>query len=310
MLDPGVPICVDLDGTIVKSDTLLDSVLVLARQHPAALLKIPGWIAKGKARFKQELTAAAELDEKKLPYNRPLLEWLREQAGQGRPLYLATAADRALAERVAEYLGIFQGVLASDGATNLAGSSKLEAFRQRFGENFCYIGNASPDLPILRACQTPMVANPTRGLSGFLRENKSTPVFTDRPGWIKSWLKAVRLHQWAKNTLLFVPLLLGHGWTQGNIASALLAFISFGLCASGTYILNDLLDIEADRRHPSKSRRPFAAGDLSPIAGVAAVVLLVGTAFALALLLPHLFSLFPQLGPNLIRGPTALRAGC
>ncbi len=141
-LRPGVPLCVDLDGTLVKSDTLVDSVLVLARQHPAALVRIPGWIAQGKAKFKQYVTSAVTLDVEHLPYNRPLLEWLRAEHGQGRAMYLATAADRRLAERVAEHLGIFAGVLASDGQTNLAGGNKLAAFQAQFGESFCYIGNA------------------------------------------------------------------------------------------------------------------------------------------------------------------------
>ncbi len=292
-----VPLCVDLDGTLVKSDTLLDSVLVLARQNPAALLRIPGWLQGGKARFKQEVTAAVTLDVQHLPYNRPLLEWLREQAGQGRSIYLATAADRGLAERVAGHLDIFRGVLASDGATNLAGGNKLAAFQERFGDNFCYIGNASPDAPLLQVCRTPMMANPTRGLRSALRGQPSMRVFADRGHAATSWLKAVRLHQWAKNVLVIVPLLLGHAWFRANIVAALVAFVSFGMCASATYILNDLLDLEADRRHPRKARRPFAAGDLSPLAGLAAVTGLLAASLALALLLPRLFASLPGAAP-------------
>lgn len=299
-----VPLCVDLDGTLVKSDTLLDSVLLLTRQKPSALLRIPGWLAQGKARFKQEVTAAVTLDVQHLPYNRPLLEWLRQQAGQGRALYLATAADRGLAERVAAHLGIFRGVLASDGATNLAGGNKLAAFRARFGERFCYIGNAKPDTALLQACESPRMANPSRSLRAAFRDAQPPlPVFQDRASTWKSWLKAVRLHQWAKNVLLFVPLLLGHAWFGANILCALVAFLSFGLCASATYIVNDLLDIEADRRHPRKSRRPFAAGDLSPLAGVAVVVLLLLASLALALWLPRLFQWTPRPGENPLPQP-------
>ncbi len=298
-----VPLCVDLDGTLVKSDTLVDAVLVMARQNPRDLLRIPGWIGQGKAKFKQQVTSAVSLNVEHLPYNRPLLEWLRQQAGTGRAIYLATAADRVLAERVATYLGIFRGVLASDGETNLAGQNKLAAFQARFGQRFCYIGNAGPDIPLLRASESPMVANPTRSLRSLLQQNPAIAVFTDKAPTLKSWLKAIRLHQWAKNVLLFIPLLLGHAWFRAPIACALLAFVSFGMCASGTYILNDLLDIEADRRHPRKSRRPFAAGDLSPVAGVAMVLVLVGAAFSLALLLPHLFQLLPSLGVDPLLKP-------
>lgn len=294
-LAENVPLCVDLDGTLVRSDTLVDSVLVMARQHPSKLLKVPGWIAQGKAAFKRHITSAVVLDVEHLPYNRPLLEWLREQAGQDRAIYLATAADKALAERVAAHLGIFHGVLASDGATNLAGGNKLAAFRERFGGDFCYIGNAKPDAELLGACVSPMVANPHRALTARLRRAGTVPgtVFDDRTPALKSWLKAVRLHQWAKNTLIFVPLLLAHIWKAAPAVGALIAFLSFGMCASATYIINDLLDLEADRKHPRKRLRPFAAGDLSAIAGVAVVLLLLAAAFVLALALPRLVAAMP-----------------
>ena len=132
VLRAGVALCVDLDGTLVKSDTLLDTVLVVARQRPMELVHIPGWIAQGRAAFKRHLTELVALDVEYLPYNRPLLEYLRREYGEGRQIYLATAADRELAERIAAYLGIFAGVLASDGATNLAGGNKLAAFRAKF----------------------------------------------------------------------------------------------------------------------------------------------------------------------------------
>jgi 4-hydroxybenzoate polyprenyltransferase len=288
-------ICVDLDGTLVKSDTLVDSVLALARQHPWQLLRIPGWIAQGRAAFKHHVTLAVTLDVEHLPYNRPLVEWLRMQHGAGRRLYLATAADRVLAERVAAHVGIFDGVLASDGVTNLKGGNKLAAFRERFGEDFCYIGNALPDVTLLAACRTPMVANPFPALRVAMRKAGTVPVeiFEDRPPVLKSWLRAVRLHQWAKNTLIFVPLLLAHAWKLGAVCAALIAFLSFGLCASATYIINDLLDIETDRRHPRKRNRPFAAGDLSAIAGVVAVVVLLAMAFSLAVALPHIVADIP-----------------
>lgn len=294
-LAAGVPLCVDLDGTLVKSDTLVDSVLVMGRQRPSALLRIPGWIAQGKAQFKRRVTSAVQLDVEHLPYNRPLLEWLREEHGAGRAIYLATAADRALAERIAEYLGIFAGVLASDGSTNLAGKNKLQAFRDRFGERFCYIGNAKPDAVLLCACESPMTANPHRALTTRLRGAGTVTAasFEDRSGLLKSWLRAIRLHQWAKNTLIFVPLLLAHDWRISALTACVVAFFSFGLCASATYILNDLLDLEADRRHPRKRRRPFAAGDLSAVAGTGAVVLMMAVSLALAITLPHIVAQVP-----------------
>jgi 4-hydroxybenzoate polyprenyltransferase len=288
----GCPLCVDLDGTLVKSDTLLDSVLVLARQHPSLLLHIPGWIGQGKAAFKQHITSSIQLDVEHLPYNRPLLEFLTAQHAAGRPIYLATAADGALARRVAAHLGIFTGVLASDGKLNLAGNNKLTAFRDIFGHHFSYIGNASPDAVLLAACQEPMIANPTAGLRAAMAKSGITAVrrFDDSGSPLRSWLKAIRLHQWAKNVLIFLPMLLAHVRSLGLFAAAIIAFLSFGLCASATYIVNDLLDLEADRKHIRKRERPFAAGELSSISGCLVVGLFLCASLALALALPHILA--------------------
>jgi 4-hydroxybenzoate polyprenyltransferase/phosphoserine phosphatase len=285
----GEPLCVDLDGTLVKSDTLLDTVIVLARQNPSALLSFPKWIAAGKASFKRKVSTLAPIDVVHLPYNQPLLEYLRQQHAEGREIYLATGADTLLAERVAAHLGVFAGVLASDGSTNLTGHNKLAAFQQRFPEGFCYIGNARPDVPLLTHCANPMVANPHLALRSGLRSAGITPVrtFSDSVSPVKAWLRAIRLHQWAKNVLIFLPVLLAHVRSVGPMLAAFLAFISFGLTASATYIVNDLLDLEADRHHLRKRRRPFASGDLSPIVGVATVAVFLLVSLAIALLLPR-----------------------
>jgi 4-hydroxybenzoate polyprenyltransferase len=291
-------LCVDLDGTLVKSDTLYDSTLAVARHHPAALLKIPGWLLQGKAALKRHLANTIQLDVAHLPYNRELLQYLEQQRAIGRPLYLATAADAGTANRIAAHLGLFFGVLASDGQLNLAGKNKLAAFQARFGDNFSYIGNALPDLPLLQQCQQPMVANPTPALRSALRKARIIPVrtFDERISPLKAWLKAIRLHQWAKNFLIFLPLLLAHAWAPGLLAGAAVAFLSFGLCASATYIVNDLLDLEADRQHPRKRLRPFASGDLSALSGVVVIALFLAASLTLALLIPRVISvLSPQL---------------
>ena len=152
------PLCVDLDGTLVKSDTLVDSLLLLVRSRPLDALKTPLWALRGKANLKREVTTRVTLDVEHLPYNRPLLEYLMAQRGDGRKLYLATGADAGLADRIARHLNIFEGVLSSDGTTNLTGSNKLASFRSRFAGDFDYIGNARLDLPLLSAATTPMLA--------------------------------------------------------------------------------------------------------------------------------------------------------
>jgi 4-hydroxybenzoate polyprenyltransferase len=273
----------------VKSDTLVDTVIVLARQNPASLLQFPRWIGEGKASFKRKVSSLAEIDVVHLPYNKPLLEYLRQQHADGREIYLATGADTLLAERVATHLGIFVGVLASDGSINLTGRNKLAAFQERFPQGFCYIGNARPDVPLLTHCVQPMVANPHSSLSAGLTSANVVPArtFNDAASPVKAWLRAIRLHQWAKNVLIFLPVLLAHVREAGPMVAALLGFLSFGLAASATYIVNDLLDLEVDRHHPRKRGRPFAAGDLSPIAGVATAVIFFALSLTVALLLPR-----------------------
>lgn len=266
------PLCVDLDGTLVKSDTLIDSLLLLARTHPLSALKVPLWLLRGKAAFKSEVSSRVELDVANLPYSRSVVAYLKEQKAAGRRIYLATGADDRLAARIADFLGLFDGVFASDGAANLIGGSKLDQLRRRFGsDGYDYIGNENIDLPLLEHAGVAMIANPARTLGKRLR-SKGVIVgkeFEDRPSFARAALQAMRPHQWAKNVLILVPLLLAHDLRLSVVADALIAFVCFCLCASSAYIVNDLLDIEADRRHPRKQTRPFAAGNLSAKSGIA-----------------------------------------
>ena len=282
------PLCVDLDGTLVKSDTLVDSLLLLIRAHPWIALKTPFWMVRGKAAFKERVTSTVSLDVVHLPYNRPLLAYLEEQHAEGRKLYLATGADARIASRIAEHLGIFDGVLASDGRTNLTGNQKLTSIQERFTDGFDYVGNARPDLPLLAGSIEPMVANPDLSLKTLLnaRNIAISRTFEDRRPVMRAILKAIRPHQWAKNVLLLVPLLLSHNLGLRLVAQVALAFLCFSLGASSTYIVNDLLDIEADRRHPKKRSRPFASGDLPAQTGVALALVFLAISLTVAWFLP------------------------
>ena len=282
------PLCVDLDGTLVKSDTLVDSLLVLARNHPQLLLRLPGALMHGKAAFKAFVTSHVELDVAHLPYNRKLLHFLQQERARGRELYLATGADVRLAERITNHLGIFSGVLGSDGTTNLTGDKKLAILHSRFGQDgFAYIGNSNADLPLLADASERMVANPSGGLRGSMRSRGLAPsqIFEERAHSMSSLVKALRPHQWAKNLLILLPPLLAHDRSLPIMGKALLAFVCFCCTASATYLINDLLDIEADRRSSRKRTRPFASGDLAPAAGLVASagLLILGVALARAL---------------------------
>ncbi len=290
-----IPLCVDLDGTLVKSDTFHDSLCVLLRTRPSSLFRIPGWLLTGgKARVKAEVAALAPLDAAHLPYNQAVLRFLDEQHRRGRPIYLATGADASLANRVALHLRLFAGVLASDGkngSVNLTGNHKLAALEKQFPV-FDYIGNATADLPALSRSRHAYTANPTLGLRTALKSGKiqATQQFQDRKPLFPSILKAIRTHQWAKNILLVIPVLLSHEITRQTGLAAIAAFFCFSFVASANYLVNDLLDIENDRRHLRKRFRPFAAGDLSVAGGIEIALFLVLAACSLLPLLPLPFA--------------------
>jgi 4-hydroxybenzoate polyprenyltransferase len=289
------PLCVDLDGTLVKSDTLVDSLLVLARIHPFLLLRLPGQILNGKAAFKAFVTQNVALDVEHLPYNRLLLQFLQKEHARGRKIYLATGANVRLAQRVADHLKIFQEVLASDGTHNLTGNKKLDSLRNRFGNSdFVYVGNDTPDLPVMAGAAESMVANPSRRLRTRMRAQRITPsrAFEERSDPWRSLIKALRPHQWTKNLLILLPPLLAHKHSIGLLTAALLAFFCFCCTASATYMVNDLLDIEADRRNSKKRLRPFASGELAPATGLVSAAFLLTVGFTCAHFLPAAFSIW------------------
>ena len=287
------PLCVDLDGTLIKSDSLFDAFCELVRRNPFAAWRVPLWMMGGRARMKIEIARRAPLEASRLPYNLQLLRYLQAQWREGRPLYLATGADAGLAERVAAHLGIFQGVLGTEGKINLTKSRKLARLKERFGE-FDYVGNSDADVVILAGSHEAMVANPTLGLRLALRMRHIpvSRVFIDRRPVGRTLVKAIRLHQWAKNVLLFVPLLLSHKLTAPSAVAAIAAFFCFCFMASANYLVNDMLDIESDRRHRSKRLRPFAAGDLSVAGGIALSLALILASAALLPVLPRAFALW------------------
>lgn len=285
------PLCVDLDGTLVKSDTLLDALSQMARRQPLKILHLPVWAAKGRAFLKSKLAHAAPLDVARLPYNMPLLRYLQAEHRNRRQIYLTTGADQSVALRVAEHLELFDAVFASDGIQNLTGSRKLSLLKSKF-PSFDYIGNAWADLPLLEAAQRPMIANATAPLRVALKLRMLNPAaqFNDRRPLLPTLFKAVRIHQWAKNLLLLAPLLFSHKLNRHSIAAAIAAFFCFSFIASANYLLNDLLDMDSDRHHRSKRFRPFAAGDLDVKVGGSIVVLLSACSLALLPWLPAAFA--------------------
>ncbi|MDE2401344.1 MAG: UbiA family prenyltransferase [Burkholderiales bacterium] len=287
-----VPLCVDLDGTLIHSDLLLESFLLLIKQNPLYLFLVPLWLLKGKAALKAEIARRVQLNAAALPYTSPFLTWLRQQKKLGRHIWLCTASDQKMAHAVAHHLGLFDGVLASDGQTNVAGAQKAQQLLQRFGDRgFDYCGNHRVDLAIWQHARAAIVVNAGAALEQQARACTQVEAVFKAPGAsLKQAIKALRVHQWAKNALIFVPVAAAHRLgDMSTLLDSVVAFVAFSLCASSVYLLNDMLDLEVDRQHPRKSKRPFAAGHLSLMFGLVAAPVLLLAALALSLTLPLKF---------------------
>lgn len=283
---PHPPLVVDLDGTLVCTDTLHEQALALAKTRPLQTLLLPTWLMRGKAHFKQQLAQRISLDAATLPYNAALLDWLKSEQHTRRRLVLCTAADAQTAQAIAQHVGIFDEVIASDGQTNLAAARKADRLVQQFGhQGFDYAGNSRDDLPVWQAARQAIVVNaPSSVLKAAQGHGNVSKVVAAAAPKARDIAKMLRLHQWLKNLLLFVPLLAAHQFTQRAAWDALLlAFLSFSLCASAVYISNDLLDLGSDRLHPRKRHRPFASGAVPVAWGAAISPLLALASMALAL---------------------------
>ncbi len=278
------PLVVDLDGTLTPTDTLVESLVKVVKQSPLNLLRIPLWLLKGRASFKEAIAAQTGIAAEYLPYREPLLDYLREEKAKGRQIVLATAAHHTIADGVAKHLGLFDQVLATETGHNLKGKAKLQAIQEKVGESFVYAGDSQADVPIWKAAQAAVLVNVTSSMVETLRQGvRIEREFQGEVAGLSVWLRALRVHQWLKNLLLFVPLLTAFSFTDvGKLASMVLAFLAFSLAASATYMVNDLWDLENDRAHPRKRLRPFASAQLPILHGLAIAAATLLLAFGLA----------------------------
>lgn len=289
-----VPLAVDLDGTLIKTDSLIESLMPLLKTNPLLIVALFFWLARGKAYLKQQVAQHAKLDISSLPYNLDILDFLRDQHNSNRTLILATGADQQIAQQIADYLHVFDSVIASDGKNNLTGVVKKERLVTEFGvKGFDYLGNDQKDIFVWEAARLSMVVGSKNFINRIhARLSNVERVFEeDTAGW-SDWIHSLRLYQWLKNLLVFVPLLADHRFNEASLLLLdCVAFLSFGLCASSVYLLNDLLDLPEDRRHPRKRFRPFASGMVPLHAGLIAAPLLLGASIVIALPLPPAFLL-------------------
>jgi len=283
------PIYVDLDGTLVRSDTLWESVLGLVKKRPWLIFVIPLWLVQGRAAFKERVGRSFIPSPKSLPYNEELLAYLRAERASGRPLILATAATDTLAAAIACHLGIFERVLASSKETNLKGPAKLQAIQEDSqGGPFAYAGDSGADKLIWQKAAEVILA----GRAPDLKEIRPTKEFRQQEDLFREAIRAIRPQQWAKNILLFASLVLAHKVNDSQLfLRCLTAWAAFSLTASAIYLLNDLLDLEADRHHPTKRRRPLAAGTLPLGWAAAAIPLLLGGGLLISSGMPTPFRL-------------------
>jgi 4-hydroxybenzoate polyprenyltransferase len=284
------PLYVDLDGTLTPTDTLHESAMLFVRRNPLNLLRMLVWLPLGKAGFKQRLASAVRPDPARLPYHEPFLQFLRDAHTSGRPLVLASAADARIVREVAAHLDVFDdcvGTNAQADGINLSRGNKraaIEAHARANGHSaWAYAGNSRDDLDVWSGSTEAVVVNAPAGVVTSLRRtHPQARVFEREPLRLKTVLRAIRLKQWSKNGLLFVPLLAAHSMDPAVWGAVLLAFVAFGLCASATYLVNDLLDLPNDRAHRIKRHRPLASGAIGIPAAVGIGVLMLLLAFMLA----------------------------
>ncbi len=286
------PLCVDLDGTLIKTDLLVESFFALLKNNFFFVFVIPFWLRKGKAYLKQQIADRVDLDVSLLPFNETVLDYVKSEAARGRPIVLATASNSKYAQQIADYLGLFTVVLASDSQVNRSGPRKLEYFLEEYGDKgFDYAGNALVDLSIWRHSKQAILVDPNPGVKNkALKTVNVTRIIVSQSNKFTHYIKAIRTHQWLKNLLIFIPLATAHAFGDVDLViQSILAFFSFCFCASGIYLINDLLDLPSDRAHPRKRRRPFAAGTVNPLYGMILIPSLLLISLAIALFLPSFF---------------------
>ncbi len=285
-----IPLAVDLDGTLIATDLLWEGLFLLLRKNPLLLFMVPFWLVSGPARLKQEIAARVDIDPAGLPYRDALIERLKAERAAGRRIILATGTPRKFAEAIATHLGIFDAVHATDGHENLTSGRKCAVLVAAYGDGgFDYAGNSRHDLKCFDVAREAIVVAPDRQAARWRAAHGSELLETPKPT-LKTYLKMLRAHQWAKNVLIAVPMVLSHEYLNvGMILACLLAFVSFSTAASAVYILNDFFDLALDRRHKTKRKRPFASGLLSIPFGLKVAAALVLISAGTAAFLPPLF---------------------
>ncbi len=276
------PLVLDVDGTYLNTDLLYEGFWAGLGRAPLTTLRIVATHFAHPARLKAELAAAVPLRTDLMPRNPDVEAVIRAAEAEGREVCLASAAHRGLVERLAQEGSLSPRVFASDGRVNLKGAAKAGALVTAFGERgFVYAGNEAADMAVWAHAETAVVV-------GKVAQAQSLPprgigVVHLPGGWAPraAW-KAIRPHQWVKNVLLILPMIAAHRFDLATLVPILFGMLAFSFAASSIYIVNDLLDLEADRLHPTKRHRPFAAGKVPIKVGMLAFAGLALAALSIA----------------------------
>ena len=283
---------VDLDGTVIKTDLLFESILLLLKKNVFLALLIPVWLLKGKANLKHQLSKRVHIPVELLPLNTEFHDYLKEEVERGRNIVLISASSQLPVRQVSDHLGLFIDAMGSDEDHNLKSMNKVTRILQLDpAGGFVYAGNSKADIAVWSEASKVILVNCKRSLAKNLQHGSENIQHFDAPqSMVKKFWQAMRPHQWLKNALIFLPLILSHQLNQPNLLlQACVAFLSFSFVASSVYLLNDMLDLNSDRQHQSKKQRPFASGDLPLVYGYLGAPLLLVLGFLIALWLPTEF---------------------
>lgn len=270
------PLVLDVDGTLLQTDMLMESFWSALGRAP---LKLPGAVFPNlgnRAALKAALAEIGPIRTDLLPENPGVGQIARAARAEGREVALASASHRPLVEALAASHGLEGArIFASDGRRNLSGRTKAAALVEAYGERgFDYAGNARVDMPVWEVADRAIIVGRVPGAAARLRAGGHEVVEMPGGGSLRGVLRAMRPHQWVKNLLLLLPVIAAHRFDAAAFIPVLWAMAAFSLGASSIYIVNDLLDLEADRLHPVKRGRPFAAGTVPITVGMGAAVLL------------------------------------
>lgn len=280
-----VPLVLDLDGTLIRTDSLIEQGFALLRRNPFAIFQLIGWLMAGRVVLKQQLADAVSLDPEFIPVNEDLVAFAEAESAKGRKVVLATAAHINTARVFQKRFAFISDVIATEGQVNLKGKVKADALAARFPEGFDYAGDSRADLEVWKRARNAIVVGASNSTLRSARKSANVTQVFKRAGGLKALIKCLRPHQWAKNVLVVVPAILsGRIIDPDAILPLVLAFFALSLTASATYVFNDIWDLQDDRAHWSKRRRPLASGTLSLPAGIVGAAICLAAGLMLALM--------------------------